>query len=188
MVDRKFVLWITGFGVLLLLGGETLSTFRPPRTAVIDISEVFEGYEKKKELQTQFEADIQVVRDKITELEKKHKELLEELPNLGPGDRKAKLQLEEFKLKQQANDLQKTETGRLRETQYKYLKEIRDEITREIRAYAEAEDLDLVLEATVVGDMGPEIGQFRWPLAHYVKPELEITNEILRRLNDRYRP
>jgi len=188
MIDRKVVLWMTGFGVLLLLGGQTLNTFRPPRTALIDISQVFEAYEKKKELQAQFEADIKGVHDKLKELEKQYKELVEELPNLGPGERKTQLQLEEFKLKQRVDELQKTETGRLRETQIKYLKQIRDEITAEIRAYAEAEDLDLVLEAMVVGEMGPEVGQFRWPIAHYVKPELEISNEIARRLNDRYRP
>jgi Skp family chaperone for outer membrane proteins len=188
MVDRKVALWLTGFGGLLLLGGQALTTFRPPRTAVIDISKVFDAYEKKKERQTQFETDIKVVQEKLKALEKQYKELIEELPNLGPGDRKTQLQLEEFKLKQKVEELQKTETGRLRETQMRYLKEIRDEIAEEIRAYAEAEDLDLVLEAKVVGDMGPEVGQFRWPIAHYVKPELEISNEVAKRLNNRYRP
>ena len=68
MVDRKVVLWMTGFGGLLLVGGQALTTFRPPRTAVIDISHVYEAYDKKKARQAQFETDIKAVQEKLKAL------------------------------------------------------------------------------------------------------------------------
>jgi len=188
MVDKRLVVWGALLGTFLLLAGEAVQSFRPPRTAVVDISQVFDSYEKKKDRQAEFESEIKQVKEKLSVLEKQYKDLVAELGNLGSGEKKNQLQLEKFKLEQQVKDLNQTETGRLRETQMKYLKEIRDEITAEIKAYAEAQDIDLVLEATVVGEMGPEVGQFRWPIVHYSKPELEITAEIAQRLNARYRP
>ena len=67
------------------------------------------------------------------------------------------------------------------------LREIKEEITSEIEIYAQAYDLDLVLEKTVNAEGDPRGGvSFQWPIVHYAKPEIDITSQIVKRLNERY--
>ncbi|MBI4605876.1 MAG: OmpH family outer membrane protein [Planctomycetes bacterium] len=173
-------------GLLLVGAGQgALKAFKPPRTAVVDISEVFEGYHKKRDRQDQFQAAIKGVEDKLKDLEKRYKDLVAELPNIEPGEKADEKEDEKTLLEMQVKRLKNREMRRLRDTMVRYLQEIRDEITREIQAYAEAEDLDLVVEKRVMAEAGETAG-FQWPIVHFAKPELEITKEIAGRLNARY--
>ncbi len=191
MKRERVVIGLFGLGALLcamsFLGAQVARTFQPPRTAVVDISQVFEGYDKKRDRQEQFQAEIKAAEDKLKDLEKEYKDLISEIGNLEEGERKKEKELEKFKLERDVKDLKQTEMKRLRDTQMKYLQEIRDEIADEIKTYAQAQDLDLVIEKTVMAETGND-GGFRWPIVHYAKPEIDISTEIAERLNVRYRP
>ena len=189
MHKLKAGVFVLGSMALLVVGAQAVRSFKPPATAVVDIAEVFEQYEKKKDRQAEFQAEIKGVEDKLKDIEKKYKDVVQELPQVEAGPRKNDLMLQKLKLEMEVKDLKEKEMDRLRGTQLKFLEEIRNEITQEIRAYADAENLDLVLEKTVTaesGDGNQRMG-FRWPIVHFVKPELEITKEIAERLNAHYK-
>ena len=187
--------WCLGCVVAIFLGTcglgilaqQAIRVFKPPATAVVDIAEVFELYAKKSDRQAEFQAEIKGVEDKLKGLEKQYKDVVQEIPQLESGARKNDLMLQKLRLEMEVKDLKEKELERLRTTQMKLLEELRSEITEEIKAYAEAMNLDLVFEKTVTADTDGGRAGFRWPIVHYVKPELEITKEIADRLNSRYK-
>jgi Skp family chaperone for outer membrane proteins len=165
-----------------VIGNEAERLFRPPRVAVVDISAVFEDYGKKKDRQDELQKETKTVEDKLKDLEKRYKEINAELGNLEAGPSKNEKLVEKVKLEIDVKELKERELKRLEETTNKYLQEIRDEISAEIQTMARSLDVDIVFEKTVAAAReGP-----RWPIIHYVKPELDITKEVLDRLNARY--
>jgi Skp family chaperone for outer membrane proteins len=169
------------------LGAEAVRTFQPPRTGVVDIALVFDLYDKKKDRQGELKGETDKVELKLKDLERRYKEIVDELPLVENGTRKNELMLQKYKLEIEVKELKDNEMKRLRDVQIKYLKEIRDEISEEINVFAEAQDLDLVLEKTVTAE-GEQPGMgFRWPIVHFAKPELDITKEIALRLNSHYK-
>ncbi len=194
MVNRRLVSGIASFALLL---GFTVAAvwaqdqspriFKPPRVAVVDVNQVFELYNKKKDRKDEFEAQVKKVDETLKAFEQRYKAIQAELPNLEGGKKKDEMELERFKLEQQIRSLKESEMNRLRELELKYLQEIREEITEEIQSYAQALDLDMVFEKTLNAELGRGAG-IRWPIVHFAKPELDITQEIAARLNSRYKP
>src|SRR5262249_23734334 len=100
-------------------------TFNPPRTAVVEIAKVFDLYEKKKDRQEQLQGETKVVEEKLKDLETRNKDLDQELKNLEEGPKKDEKTLEKVRLGIEVKGLKERELKRLRETQFKYLEEIR---------------------------------------------------------------
>lgn len=188
---RAFWILLGSAGCLLgaiLVGKDQIArVFQPPRVAVVDIAQVFELYTKKKDRKDEFDVEVKGLEDKLKSLEARYKQITAEIPSLEEGARKDELETEKFKIEQNVRRLKETEMNRLRELEVKYLQEIRDEIEEEIQGYSKALDLDIVLEKTVNAEMGRGAG-IKWPIVHFVKPELEVTAEIAARLNGRYKP
>ncbi len=162
-------------------------TFKPPRIAVVDISEVFENYGKKKDIESQLEAQIKGEEEKFREKEGELKATLEELKNVQEGTEKhQQLVLKKTKLELELKNRQKEIFNEFQEKQANALKEIRNEITGEIEKYAVAMEIDLVLEKKVAAEQKGNFRSGHWPIVHYVRPELEITDDIIKRLNARY--
>jgi Skp family chaperone for outer membrane proteins len=191
MRKMKVALWLSGLSTLLLLGTligqQVVKAFKPPRTAVVDVTQVFEAYDKKRDRQDQFQIEIKDAEDKVKDIDKKVKDIAQEIQNLEPGKARTDKEFDKLKLEREIKDLKQSEMDRLHKKQGEYINEIRDEIEAEISAYAQAVDLDLVIEKTFLAEPGPE-GSFRWRIVHFAKPEIEITTEIAERLNSRYRP
>jgi len=162
-------------------------TFKPPRIAVVDIAEVFENYGKKKDIENQLEAQIKAEEEKFREKESELKATLEELKNVQEGtDKHQQLVLKKTKLELGLKTRQKEIFNEFQEKQANALKEIRNEITGEIEKYAVAMEIDLVLEKKVAAEQKGNMRSGHWPIVHYVRPELEITDDITKRLNARY--
>jgi len=68
-------------------------------------------------------------------------------------------------------------TDALKEKQRAALAELREDILKEIRTYAEVKKIDLVIEKNVTAD------EVHWPIVHHARAGLDITAEIIRRLN-----
>jgi len=179
-------------GVVLLVGSILLAqdaaakAFKPPRVAVVDIQQVFDLYDKKKDLKVEFEGEVRKADEKLKAMDTRLKQIEEELPNLEQGPKKRALQFEKFSIEQDGKELKEKEAVRLQKLELKFYQDMRDEITDEIQAYAKALDLDLVLEKTFNADVGPR-ASIRWAIVHFTKPELEITSEIAARLNSKYK-
>ena len=52
---------------------------------------------------------------------------------------------------------------------------------------ADGQELDLVLDRTVLAEGENGVG-FRWPIVHYARPEIDITDDLIQRLNASYGP
>ena len=178
--------WLS-WGVLAMLAFVALGaaeTFRPPRTAVVSISEVFDGYHKKVQRQEQLAQLRDALKQKIVDLEAQYDQLVEEI-KLTRGEAQAKKKLERYQLELKVETVKERDLAGLQTQYIEYLKEIRKEISDEIQQYAVAQDLDLVLERTVIAEGTPNARGFQWPIVHYAKPEIDITQEIVGRLNRR---
>jgi Skp family chaperone for outer membrane proteins len=183
------VVLFSGVALALFLGAPAVQNiFTPPRTAVVDISNVFDNYDKVKDRQAQLNTKLSAVRDRLKELETSYKDLQAELQVVQKGtDLYAEKRLELKKLELEVETLRDTEGKALKDTMRDFLEEIRREITREITAFAKARDLDLVVEKTVTAESGGGAVGFRWPIVHYARPQIDITEEIAKLLNERYR-
>ena len=191
MVGRQLRLWTTivvflCLGAVVLLGQRAARTFRPPRTAVVDISEVFDGYLKKQDLQKDLTNESRGVQSKFQALQQKLKDIAADVKLMQQGHKRNEKLVEKARLEIDAKEMENKEFQRLQQTQIKFLKEIKSEISSEIEIYAHAFDLDLVLEKTVNAEGDPRGMSFQWPIVHFAKPEIDITSQIVKRLNERY--
>ncbi len=187
MNTRAAIVILMSLGALVLVGQRASQTFRPPRAAVVDISKVFDGYLKKQDRQKDLTNESRGVQSKFEALQQKLKEITADVKLMQAGQRRNEKLLEKAKLEIEVKELENKELLRLQETQVRFLREIKEEITSEIEIYAQAYDLDLVLERTVNAEGDPRGGaSFQWPIVHYAKPEIDITAQIVKRLNERY--
>jgi len=191
MKSRKAVfpwicLGIVGF--VFLVGQRAAQDFRPPRLAVVDITRIFEDYDKKSDRQKFLNGQSEKLEKDWEDLRGQLKDLESEMKLLQPGKQLSEKKLEHSRLKIEAEDFQRTTLKNLRREYFEFLREIRDEITKEIEIYADSTDLDVIVEKTVTGAETEKSGTgFKWPIIHFAKPEIEITSIILHRLNERYR-
>lgn len=187
MNTRTATVILMCLGALVLVGQRAVRSFRPPRTAVVDISEVFDSYLKKQDRQKDLTNESRGIQDKFKALQQKLKEIDADVKLMQPGQARREKLLDKAKLEIEVKELENKELLQLQQTQVKFLREIKDEITSEIEIYAQAYDLDLVLEKTVNAEGDPRAGMsFQWPIVHYAKPEIDITAQIIKRLNERY--
>src|SRR2546426_44788 len=153
--------------------------FKPPRVAVVDIAEVFENYQKKKDIEGRFEAEIKVEQAKLDALEAEHKKLVEELKNVQTGsEREKELILKKTQLEYEVKNRQKELFKDFQERQFAALKEIREEIMGDIERYATGMDIDMVLEKKVSAETKGNGPSVHWPIVHYAKRSEDHTSEL----------
>ncbi len=173
-------------GALLIAAAEKTPSFQPPRVAVVDISVVFDDYEKTQDLQKSVEKDKDELRKRVEELKIRHEELEAELPTLkANSEQSIAKNLEKTKVELEAQALQKTKLKEFNDKRRTFLAEITGQIRDTIKEYAEAHDIDIVVEHQV--KMENESARFEWPIIHYAKPELDVTEAITGLLNNKYR-
>jgi Skp family chaperone for outer membrane proteins len=159
--------------------------FKPPSIAVVNISEVFENYEKKKEIEKKLEDEIKAEEKKFNAKQEELKKVQELLKNLQEGSKEHKETTVKGKtLEYELKNWEKELVKQFQDKQMNALKEIRGEITDDIEKYATGMGIGIVLEKQVAAE--GKNNSVRWPIAHYVKPELEITADIIQRLNAGY--
>lgn len=174
--------------VTIALLGMGLKGFRSPTTAVVDIHEVFEAYQKKKDLEATLKQEMDQVNGRLQELRGRFDSLRLELEQLQPGSEAylAKMQ-EKNELELTTLRIQQRDVQELSKKFERILRELRDEIAREIQRFAEAHNVDLVLERQVIIRPNAKgMDEIRWPVVHFASPDLDITSEVTARLNSRY--
>ncbi len=163
--------------------------FKPPRIAVVDVAEAFEGYLKKRDREAQIEAELKAEQEKHEALITEHKALGEELKNVHEGSKRHKeLALKKFELEYDVKARESELMKEFEEKHFKFLAEMREEILKDLEKYAVSMDIDMVIEKKVVTPgKNPRQGSL-WPVVHYAKPELDVTQDLIRRLNAQYKP
>jgi len=164
-------------------------TFKPPRIAVVDVAEVFEGYAKKKDREAQLEVELKAEEKKHLTMMSEYKASIEELKNVEDGSEKHKeLTLKkanfEYEIKAREKELMKE----FEEKHFKFVAEMRGEILKDLETYAASMDIDMVIEKKVVTPGKTPRQGSQWPIVHYAKPELDITQDLIKRLNAQYKP
>ena len=174
-------------GGFFYLGAQAFTTFLPPRTAVVDISKVFDEYQKQIDKTAELKAAVEkttrlldTLKEGITIKEEELKSIKQESPTY------VKILSEALELKRKFREAQKKGTADIAKQQTDTIKMIRAEISKEIETVATTKELDLVLEKAVTAELQRGAG-FHWKIVHFSKPEYDITKEVTDRLNQRYK-
>ena len=181
------LLLLCASGGFFYLGAQAFTTFLPPRTAVVDISKVFEEYQKQIDKSGELKAAVEkttrlldTLKEGIAIKEEELKSIKQESPTY------VKILSEALELKRKFREAQKQGTADIAKQQTDIIKVIRAEIATEIETVATAKELDLVLEKAVTAEVQRGAG-FHWKIIHFSKPEYDITKEVTDRLNQRYK-
>lgn len=164
------------------------------KIAVVNVGEVSEKYERTKDLESHFDnvrRTLQSQRDELKEkAERTAKSLSEELK---PGteeyrNRRKELAMMEAQLQYFVDSEGKQIEAELAES----LRSIFDDIQTVIKAMAEEKGFDLVLVADSMPPGAPDnTQQVRQQIVLqkvlFASPRVDITNEVVTRLNDKYR-
>lgn len=180
-------LLLLGAGTTLLFAQAALREFRPPRTAVVDISDIFDQYEKKKVVEGNLKANVEKAEKEFEAMKKEIDRIEAELKIVQEGSEEHRnLVVRRTDLQFKMRDFQKTTLNNLRSQELDALRVIRDEIVREIERYAKGRELDLVIEKKIAaGNRGEN--PINWPIVHFSRPEIDITAEIIAILNAQYK-
>jgi Skp family chaperone for outer membrane proteins len=163
-------------------------TFKPPRVAVLEVSRLFENYNKKKDREAVLKSESREEEKRYREMQSRLRAVLEELKNVENGSaRHRELTMLSKGLEYDLKVLEQDLSRRFREKKLAALKEINLELSSDIERYATGLELDLVLEKTLVAE-GENGTGIRFPIVHYARPEIDITDDLLLRLNARYGP
>jgi len=185
MLTFSLLLVSTGF---LFLGAQAFTTFLPPRTAVVDSSQIFIDYRKRVDKEAELKAAIEGIASKLSAAKDQYalkQEQLKSIKRDSPAYLRAITTMVE--LEQKVAEIQKTRMKIFEEKANKPTAEIRGEISREIKIVAASKELDLVLEKAIRTKLLPQAPEFVWAIVHYSKPEYDITKEVTGRLNKRYK-
>tara|TARA_B100000809_G_scaffold262796_2_gene314606 strand:+ start:942 stop:1538 length:597 start_codon:yes stop_codon:yes gene_type:complete len=172
----------------LLLGAQAFTTFLPPRTAVVNSSQIFIDYKKRVDKEAELKTAIEGVVSKLSAAKDQYaikQEQLKSIKRDSPAYLRAITTM--IELEQKIAAVQKTRLTIYEERANKPTAEIREEISREIKIVAASKELDLVLERSIRTKLLPQAPEFVWAIVHYSKPEYDITKEVTDRLNRRYK-
>ena len=159
--------------VVVLVGGlaaSSVSAAALGKVAFADVAKVFDEYQRTKEsdkiLEGKSKAKEGEMESKVNEL-KKLREGLELLSDKAKDERQKQIE-------EKADELQRfrlAAQNELRRERDNVAREILKEIDEVVQAYAKAQSYDLILnERTLI----------------YATPTLDVTNDILKQLNDRH--
>ena len=185
LVTFSLLLASAGF---LFLGAQAFTTFLPPRTAVVDSSQIFMDYNKRVDKEAEPKAAIEAVASKLSAAKDQYaikQEQLKSIKRDSPAYLRTVTTMVE--LEQKIAEVQKSKRTIYEEKANKPTAEIRDEISREIKIVAAGKEVDLVLEKAIRAKLLPQAPEFVWAIVHYSKPEYDITKEVTERLNKRYK-
>ncbi len=172
-------------GASLVLAQAAKAAFRPPRTAVVDIYEVFENFNKKLTMEKELEKEAGQAQAAYRNLQDRLKAVEDDLIVTSEGTKDHDdLIIHKTKLGLEINKFQKNQTAEFQKKHMMAVRTIREEIAAEIQRYAEAHELDMVLEKRFSAEARGLL-PVKWPIVHFVRPEIEITGEIIKILNSK---
>ena len=169
------------------VGAAAAGHFKPPRTAVVDTFEIIDNYKKKELLETRLRAEVEEATREIEIVQTELRQVVAELKILEEGtDDHDRQVLREAGLKLKFKNLNVKNRRKLEASHREAIGSIRKEVKEHIEHFARSNDLDLVVEKKIPFE-GRGNAKINIPIIRFVKPEIEITGEITRILNDRFK-
>ena len=188
--NNPIVFGLAGVAALasVVVGGQVaVKHFQPPRTAVVDTFEVIEKYLGKQELEKQLKGQFDDANQQLTDMERELARIEQELKILEEGTPEHRDRiLDRTRLGLQFKDKKKKFGAELFRRRDEAIDSIRKKVETEITTYAVSHGVDLVIEKQIPIE-GREGAKINIPIIRYVTPELDITNEIVVILNQRYK-
>jgi Skp family chaperone for outer membrane proteins len=153
--------------------------------AVVDLDAVFEGYRRTSDVTGTLAREAEAARERIQELERRYREVSDELELLRDPKPEEKL-VEAYRLKLRLERATSEAGPDFLRRKVEYAREIHAEIERAVAQMARAHELDLVLPRKLRLELGAN-RSVEVPLVVFHTPELDITSEVMLRLNEAYR-
>ena len=114
MKTRTAVVVWSSLAILGLLGFKAASDFRPPRTAVVDITKVFDGYLKTIDRQKTLTELSKELDKKASAMRERFRELESDIKLMQPGPERNRKKLELERVKIELDEFQRTQVQALR--------------------------------------------------------------------------
>ena len=173
---RRFVVC---FALQAFLGGASFAAGEL-RIAVLDFHRAFKEYERRDELQRELHDRQKAMNQELAKIEEGLKARQSDLELLQPGtDKYRELQLALIQLETQLQVTKQMFQLELEKTRAAHVQRLLGELDKELTAFAKERNIDLVL-AKYAAD--PRLASPLY-IALYNKPEMDITAQILERLN-----
>ena len=182
--SRTSIIALLGAAVLLFAAGAAREArFQVSTVAVVDMALVFEDYEKTKDKRSTLDQKRDDIQARLKDLEREYDRIVADIVGTAEDSPKyLDLLVEKKKLELNVEKFKKEELESLRDEQLALLREIRDEISGEIAAYAKSHDIDFVVERHVTLEPGDQ-----WPILHFAKAPFDITQDVITVLNAKYK-
>lgn len=200
-MERKRCYWILGaaaFGAAALFLASTPTPAQekpspaPTRVAVVDMSNVFDNYNRSKEAQNQLREFQQKVETKLKQMRDQIEALKAELDNFNPdSDDYLKRSEELLELTIKFDVSRRVESEKAARKMRTMCEEIYREITQAIQAAAEQSGYDLILYKDEVKiQKKDKLNVVREKILQrkvlYAHADIDLTEPVLRRLNQAY--
>lgn len=200
-MERKQCYWILGaaaFGAAALFLASTPTPAQekpspaPTRVAVVDMSNVFDNYNRSKEAQNQLREFQQKVETKLKQMRDQIEALKAELDNFNPdSDDYLKRSEELLELTIKFDVSRRVESEKAARKMRTMCEEIYREITQAIQAAAEQSGYDLILYKDEVKiQKKDKLNVVREKILQrkvlYAHADIDLTEPVLRRLNQAY--
>ncbi len=153
------------------------------RIAVVDFQRVFMSYEKRGELQKALDARKEKMNKELAAIEKELKAKQSDLDVLQPGTKEyTEVQGKVIELETLLEVTKRRFQFQLEQEQRGHMQRLLSDLDKQLQAYAKEHGIDLILSRYI---SDPRLARPLF-IALYSKPELDITDEIIKRLNSEY--
>ncbi len=174
---------LNGSLCLLVLVAVSFASAQEFRLGVIDTQRVIEGYEKAKEADTELKTLEERLKNRLKGLEDEIVTLEERLTKqeLFLDDDAVRSARQDIRTKQEEYQ-QRLQNGQqaLIEKQKELLEPIIEEVKALIEEIGESESYSLILDQRLT------VGAYSIPVALYVSSKYDLTDRIIKKLNDKY--
>lgn len=165
MMRNRRVRWMSALGALFLFAGIARADLK---IGVVDLNRTLEGFDRYRTRAEALENRKKELQEIVDRQEEEVVRLMDELDRLGSGDEASSRRSEIEDRDRVLRDFVQRTNRKFREELQALQARTRDEIETGVSRVAEANDIDFVVEKN---------------LALFVRPNLDITERLLTRLN-----
>jgi len=177
---RRFagtVLFAVFLSYIQAFGGEL-------KIAVVDFQRMFMSYLKREDLQKDLDARKEKMNKELASIEKELKAKRSDLEVLKPGTKEYReLQAKVIELETLLEVTRRNFQAQLEQEQRRHMQNLLNDLDRELQKYAKEKGIDLIISRYIAD---PRLARPLF-IALYSRPDLDVTDELIQRVNDAYR-
>lgn len=158
---------------------------------VVDVVKIFDNYERVRAFDLEMRTRSTEVQTQDDNLAKQIESMERKLSDLAPGSKEAEALVDQMmQLSVQRQTLTKMHEGRVTRDRYRLSEEVYQEMLKIIEAIAQERGLDMVFsgDSFAVGAKLDVYRQIERKKVLFNRANLDLTKEVLERLNNAYKP